>query len=304
MPPAEGYATLPEAVDPAPARIALTGATGFIGRRLSLALADPADELRCLVRPGGRIDAGSAVTGSLADRAALERLFDGVDAVVHCAGAVRGSGPADFLPANVDGLRLLVECLRAVAPRAKLVHLSSLAAREPSLSDYAASKAGGERLLHECGAGLAWTILRPPAVYGPGDREILPLFRAMRRGWLPTVAPRGARLSLLFVDDLVNAVEASLRRPAEGAVLELDDGRPGGYGWEDIAAGGERVFRRRVRLVRLPAPLLRGAAALNQASARVLGYAPMLRATCVRPVVFPAVLLSAVRKVPRSFAVR
>lgn len=263
------------------ARIALTGATGFIGRRLAALLAARGYGLRCLSRPRARppaLPAGAErVSGHLGEAGALAELVRGVDCVVNCAGAVRGARRADFDAVNLTGLRCLAEQLRRFNPHARLIHLSSLAARRPELSHYARSKRLAEDYLLGEAGGLDWVALRPPAVYGPGDREILPLFKAMARGFLPTVAAPDARLSLLYVDDLGAALQACFRAPgASGQVLEVHDGRPGGYAWTDIAAAGERVFGRRVRLLRLPAAALAALAQLNAAAAPLLGRSPML----------------------------
>ena len=97
--------------------------------------------------------------------------------------------------------------MEAMPQPPRLLLLSSLAAREPELSWYAASKRGGEELL-KTHTGLDWIVLRPPAVYGPGDKEMLPVFRAMSRGIAPVPGETTSRISLVHVNDLVMAVIA------------------------------------------------------------------------------------------------
>jgi nucleoside-diphosphate-sugar epimerase len=158
------------------------------------------------------------------------------------------------------------------------VLISSLAAREPHLSFYAASKRAGETKLEAVArdTGLSCAVLRPPAIYGPGDRELLPLFRLMARGIAPFPGARDARASLLHVSDLAGAAVALLESDAQGT-YELHDGQPNGYGWQDIADTVARVAdRRRVWRVRIPGGILRGAARVNLAASRLFRYQPML----------------------------
>ena len=203
--------------------IAITGPTGFIGRRICDRLLKSGYRVRALVRTPKKARellpaAVELVEGSLAGADSLERLVSDVDAVVHCAGAVRGATREQFDQVNVAGVRSLLRVLesREVSPR--LLSLSSLAAREPELSHYAASKRAGEEVLVNEAQRVQWFALRPPAVYGPGDSELLPLFRAMSRGFAPVPGTPDARFSMLFVDDLATAVLAWLRgdSPASG----------------------------------------------------------------------------------------
>lgn len=269
-----------------PATVALTGATGFIGAAVARRLLDAGWRVRALCRqdppregtPDGRL---VWISGSLEDGASLERLVAGADAVVHCAGAVRGAGRAVFDRVNVEGVGRLAECAAAAGVRRFLL-MSSLAAREPELSPYAASKRAGELALARTAGAMAWVALRPPAVYGPGDRELMGLFRWIGRGLLPVLNGADARFSLLYVDDLAAAVVRWLQmKEVVGGVLELHDGRRGGYSWADVGATAQGLLGRPVRPLRIPVAVLHLAAALNTASA-LIGHAPMLTAGKVR----------------------
>ncbi|MBP6683489.1 MAG: hypothetical protein KA159_09235, partial [Halioglobus sp.] len=122
-----------------------------------------------------------------------------------------------------------------------------------------------------------WVILRPPAVYGPGDQEMLPVFRAMARGIAPVPGNAGARISLVHVADLVAACLACLETAAtRGQTLTPCDGRAGGYDWREMADLAATVWSRRVRLWQVPRWLLDGVAWINLRSARLTGRAPML----------------------------
>ena len=276
--------------------VALTGATGFIGRRLIPLLVARGWQVRALVRDRQRA-AGLAelsgpqvelVAGSLEDAAALKRLMRGVDAVVHCAGSVRGADYADFARVNVAGLGKVIDSVLASSAPAggppRLLTLSSLAAREPQLSHYAASKRAGEQLLADAGNAnhdLQWLALRPPAVYGPGDKELLPLFQAMQHGLAPVVGERRGRFSMLYVDDLADAIENWLSQGQDGGetvsgVFELHDGRKGGYNWDELLAMAAELRGGPVRALPVPRWLLLLFARVNLGLSRVFGYAPML----------------------------
>lgn len=156
---------------------------------------------------------------------------------------------------NFDGTRLLLQAVQDESPTALLLLLSSLAAREPQLSWYARSKREGENLV--TASTLRWSVLRPPAVYGPGDREMKAIFDWMRRGIALVPGPATARTSLIHVDDLVQAIVACLLSEAAVAqVLELGDSKTGGYDWEELATIAATAFQRRVRLLEIPAVLL------------------------------------------------
>jgi nucleoside-diphosphate-sugar epimerase len=160
--------------------VAITGATGFVGGYTAKALAEAGWRVRLLCRrlplsPLLSDISPEIVLGDLEDPAALAALVRGADAVVHAAGAVRALDAVGFYRANADGTARMVAAVRADAPQARFVLISSLSAREPTLSAYAGSKRAGEiELERAAGAALDWSILRPPAVYGPGDRELLP----------------------------------------------------------------------------------------------------------------------------------
>jgi nucleoside-diphosphate-sugar epimerase len=169
----------------------------------------------------------------------------------------------------------LVRVAAEQQPLPRFLLISSLAAREPDLSPYAASKRRGERVLALEAGRMPWTVLRPPAIYGPGDRELLPLFRWMRRGIAPLPGPADARLSLLYVEDLAEAVAELLNcRYDQGAVFELHDGKDLGYTWSEVIDIATRLRARRI--IRIPVPGLDLLARANLTAARILGYAPML----------------------------
>jgi len=272
--------------------VALTGATGFIGQRISRLLVAEGWQLRTLVRDPQRAavvlpDGVDLVSGSLEDAPSLGRLTKNVDAVVHCAGSVRGARLEDFSRVNVSGVERLISSMLDATERGRtpprLLVLSSLAAREPQLSHYAASKRLGEQVLQRDAGAIEWVALRPPAVYGPGDRELLPLFRWMQRGIAPIVGNRAGRLSMLYVDDLAAAIECWLR-DGEGVqgIFELHDGHQGGYSWDDLIAIAAALRGGRVIPLAVPGGLMKAVGGVSLMTARLAGFAPMLSPGKVR----------------------
>lgn len=261
--------------------VAVTGATGFIGGRIIRLLLETGHEVRALTRRGAvsSTDGIHWCHGAMDQRGALHDLCSGVDAVVHCAGLVKARSRDEFFAANARAVSDLATVLAEAAPAARLIHMSSLAAREPLLSDYTASKAAGEDVLRRGGTRPGWTILRPPAVYGPGDREILKLFKSLRFGLAFLPGGGHGRVSVIHVDDLAAAVLAVLAAPAPavaGRVFELDDGRPGGYSLREIYAIAAEVTGRSIRNIPVAPQVLTFAAQANRAIARFRGQAPMV----------------------------
>lgn len=264
--------------------IALTGASGFVGRAVAAHLAAEGLPLRLLLRrpdPVLEALAEGVVRGDLRDPAALAALVEGAGTVVHLGGLVAAVRPEEFHAVNAEATGRLARAA-AEAGVQRFLLASSLAAREPRLSPYAASKRAAEAALAEAAPGLARCVLRPPGVYGPGDRATLPIFRQLALGLVAMPSVPGARFSLLFVEDLARAVSALLREPAalawNGRPLPLDDGAESGYAWSDLAAIAAERLGRPVRLLRLPpallAPLAWGGAALGRLSGRPAMLAP------------------------------
>jgi 2-alkyl-3-oxoalkanoate reductase len=274
----------PRQTEPVRPTVAVTGATGFIGTHVIRRL--QADwQVRILARraidPALFGTAVETVPGDLDDGASLERLLAGADAVVHLAGLIKARSREDFFRVNAESAGRLAAIAAAAQHPPRFVLMSSLAAREPGLSNYAASKRAGESALIAQGGALPWTILRPPAVYGPGDRATLVFFRCIGRGFGLMLGPEAARLSLLHVDDLAKAVGALLAdQRGAGLVAEIDDGG-GGYAWREMIEAAAAAFGRRARTVRIPMAIPYGLGVLNQALAGA-GYTPMLTPGKVR----------------------
>ncbi len=245
---------------------AVTGATGFVGTPLLRRLAEAGWSIRILTRRMPVLPPGTPleiVLGDLGDAEALRRLVSGADAVIHVAGIIKARTAPEFFAANVDGTAALAAALDAAAPKARVVHISSLAAREPTLSPYCASKRGGEDAIARIAGRQPLTILRPPAIYGPGDLEILPMFKGAQIGILAYPGSPGGRLSLIHIDDFVRSVVRAAEAPAlPDLVYELDDGHPQGYSWPQLRDTLAATFGRSVRLIRIPRLPMTGLAGL------------------------------------------
>lgn len=258
--------------------VALTGATGFIGRHIADNLLARGFTVRALTRrPQRPMDNLIWITGTLEQSWALNELVCGADFVVHCAGNVRGRREDAFMQTNACGSQRLMQAAKASDSCQRFLLMSSLAARHPHLSWYAHSKYVAEQRLTRMATGIALGIFRPTAVYGPGDKELKPVFRWLLRGLLPQTGPADARLSFLHVSDLADAVSQWLTapRPPEGP-CELCDGVEGGYSWSSLQATGAKVRQGSVRRIGIPLPLLKVMADLSTLASCLTGKAPML----------------------------
>lgn len=235
-------------------KLAITGGTGFVGRHLLRIAGEQGQHVKGLTRRPQAPEAHVEwVEGALDRPESLRALAEGADAVIHVAGVINAPDRAGFDAGNVAGTAAMVAAAKADGVR-RFVHVSSLAAREPELSLYGASKLESERVVAE--SGLDWTIVRPPAVYGPGDREMLELFRMARRGLMP-LPPRG-RLSLIEVGDLARLLLALVAASETfGATYEPDDATPGGWDHRDLARAIGDAVGRKVTPLPIPQSILR-----------------------------------------------
>jgi nucleoside-diphosphate-sugar epimerase len=279
-------------------KAAVTGATGFVGSHLVDALRARGAEVSCLVRSldkakaAGLGEGSRLVAGSLHDASALRSLAAGADVLFHVAGALTATAGdnGQFARVNREGTERLVEAARAEqVPR--LVYVSSLAASGPSrrgapLSDagagqpvtaYGRSKLAGEEVVRA--SGIPFTIVRPPSVYGPRDRnQFLPAFRLARSGWAPVLGDGLQELSLIHVRDLADALLAVAdRREAEGKTYHA--AHPEVVTQRQLFAAVGRAVGRKVRVVALPRPVVWAVLYGVGAVADFVGSATVLRPT-------------------------
>lgn len=258
--------------------VAVTGATGFIGKNLTERLIENGYKVRALGRkyqPSNELI--QWIQGDLGNSTALNYLVRDVSAVIHCAATVRGGSFKQFADVNIQGTQNLLEAIVQQSQSPRFLHISSLAARQPELSWYAQSKYLSEQVLYQYSDRLNWAVFRPTAVYGPGDKELKPLFKSMRRGLLPVVGRIHNRFGLLHVKDLIAAILCwlSSEKPI-GGIFELDDGTPGGYNYQSLSDLVQHEWKRPIRCVSIPNPLIRSIAFFNLVLSKLLQYSPML----------------------------
>jgi len=275
-------------------RIALTGATGYTGGRLLAALVARGDEVSALARPASAAtrDARARwVEGDLADARALDRLLEGVDAVVHVAAVYRTAGHPDayYREVNVAGTERLLEAAARRGVR-RFVHTSTVGVHGDIASPpadetapiapgdvYQATKAEAEALALDFHRrrGLPVTVVRPGAIYGPGETRFLKLFRAIARGRYAIVGSGRAFYHPVFIDDLVAGFLQALERPeAVGEPFILAG--PRFVTQSELATVIARETHGRVLPFHVPAAPLRLAAALCEAVCIPLRIEPPL----------------------------
>ena len=278
-------------------RILLSGASGFIGGHVARALAERGHELRLLARPTSDLSdlGGIPFTRAQGDleaergerRAAFAAACEGVDCAIHCAARLRGTSEAEFAGANAEAAGDLAEAA-AAAGASRFVLLSSLAAlgaaaggeAEPPdapphpISAYGRSKAAGEAAVLAAAGTMAVSIIRPPLVYGPGDRGLLPFFQMASRGVILRLGDGSNRVAAVYGPDLAEAAALAAESPAGGTYHAADEGGP--YTWNELIDAIERAAGRRLRVIPLPGAAFEGMARLAEAWARATGSAPLL----------------------------
>ena len=240
--------------------LAITGGTGFVGGHLIDQALAAGHQIRALTRRAQPPREGVTwVEGSLEKPDSLARLIESADAVVHVAGVVSAPDRAGFAAGNIDGTRAMVAAARAAGVR-RFIHVSSLAAREPALSNYGWSKREAEAVVEQ--SDLAWTIVRPTGVYGPGDLDMREMFRMARFG-LALLPPPG-RVSVVAVEDLARLLLTLAVEGGPRTVFEVDDGSQG-YSHAVLARMiGAAVGRRHLLALPLPRAVMAAGARLDR----------------------------------------
>ena len=235
--------------------VALTGGTGFLGGHVLDRLVAGGHQVRALARkPQSARDGVTWLAGDLDN---LGDLCAGADAALHVAGVVNADA-LTFDRGNRQGTETMLAAAQAAGVR-RFVHVSSLSAREPQLSNYGASKRAAEDAV--VASSLDWSVVRPPAIYGPGDTDNLELFRFAKRGIMP-LPPRG-RLSAIHADDLARLILVMAESAPTHTVYEADDGQPEGWSHIDYAKMIGAAVGRNPMTLALPKAALNLGAALD-----------------------------------------
>jgi nucleoside-diphosphate-sugar epimerase len=271
----------------ADARILVTGASGFVGGHVARRLSGLGAKLRILARPTSRLTGLAGITfercdGDLTDPISLARAADGVDFVFHSGGLTSAPNDETYIAVNGEGTKNVCAAAKSAAPSLRrLVYISSMAAAGPApegslideelpprpITPYGASKRLGEKWVQQF--DVPWTIIRPPAVYGPEDEAILPLFR-MAAWHLKAVVGKGGIASVVYVDNLVDGlVQAATRPEAVGQLFYVADAEP--LSRAELARIMQEAVGTWAVPVTVPAWVVRSAARLSEAFAKGFG---------------------------------
>jgi nucleoside-diphosphate-sugar epimerase len=271
-------------------RAFVTGGTGFVGAHLVRALRAQGDAVTCLVRTPAKAQALGwtdvrLVPGDLDDARALRDGCAGADVIYHVAGRISARSLDEFMRANRDGTANVLEAAAGRPPR-RFVLVSSLAAAGPTrpgapvdetrppspVTPYGQSKLAAEVLVRAM--AFPWTIVRPPAVYGEGDREVLKLFRLARLGLGPVFGDGSQELSVIYAGDLAAALVAATAPAAANRVYYA--AHPAVTTSRELVRAIGRAVDREPRIVPLPAPLVRGLLWAIGSVAHLAGRATLL----------------------------
>ena len=254
--------------------IALTGATGFLGSHIADTLLDRGYRVRASIRATSSLrwlDGKPVETRQtdLTDTDDCRGFLAGTAGLIHCAGAVSAPSEIIYQTANVTSTACLLEAAASAWGRQQdikgFVLISSLAAHGPAgldhpaletdpsrpITEYGRSKLAAEKLLSSGDWSFRTAVLRPPSLYGPRDREFLPLIKLATHGWTGRLGRRMTGLSLVDGRDAATAAVVLLETESATGTFFVDDGRTG-YDWSAMAEALGQMAGRRIRTIQLP----------------------------------------------------
>jgi dihydroflavonol-4-reductase len=276
-------------------KIFMTGATGFIGSFLAEALVKKGNQVKCLVRSSSNLKWISDLKiechfGNLDNPESLSKgLFD-ADYVYHLAGVTKSLKDENYINANIKGTKNLIEAILATNKKLKrLIHVSSMAALGPSptiepideahppnpINIYGRTKLEAENYIRQYFDKIPITIVRPPAVFGPRDEDILQFFNTIKYGIIPKTGGRDKYLSLIYVKDLVEGiVMAGESKKTAGQIYHLSPERP--ISWGELAKIALKILNKRGFNISVPLPLIKCATFISELTGKITGSNPVL----------------------------
>lgn len=276
-------------------KVFLTGITGFLGHHVAQSLHAQGHEIYGLVRQPQKMESlpipFHAISGSLSDCSALPELLSKMDAVIHIAGKIKALNAEEFNETNQLGTRNLLEAvLKASRLPALYVHISTIAVlgQETDGSDfciapenchplswYGESKRRGEMEVKALSGKVRSVILRPPVLYGPHDKEMGVLFKAIQRGIAPLYSEGSNKVSICYAQDIADCIVSFLQNPPpQDEIYCLDDGEI--HSWRSIAQGIAHAMKKNPFYFPIPAPFFKIAAFFTQTYAQLSGKAQIL----------------------------
>jgi nucleoside-diphosphate-sugar epimerase len=268
----------------------VTGASGFVGSHLVEGLLERGYQVRCLVRKTSNLRWLSGlkaeyVYGDIADKDSLKGVFENADLVFHSAGLTSAKNREEYFRANAEGTRNLVEACLEENPRLqRFLYVSSQAAVGPGdnerpldetapcrpITDYGESKLAGEKIVLQHSSQLPVTIIRPPAVYGPRDTDVLGFFKVASKGFRVSFGRGESFLSLVYVKNLVDGIIRAVENPGSvGQVYFIADDKV--YSWKDAFSIIAKVLNKRTIPLKIPRSLVLFLAFIAQNSSRLFG---------------------------------
>ena len=271
----------------------VTGANGFVGSHLVEALLKRGYKVRCLVRKTSDISCLVPFDleyfyGDLFNEEVLKEAVTDVDYIFHSAALVKAKNKGEFYQVNYFGTKNLIELSSKLNPQIKrFIYVSSQAACGPSpekkplnendlpspVTEYGESKLLGEKAILEYKDKIPITIIRPPAIYGPRDKDVFLFFKAVKRGIKPLFGTGKNYFSLVYVKDLVEGIILATENPmAVGQIYFIADEKPYSYGEADELI--QKALNVRAITIRIPIPILTVFACISELACRIKGKAP------------------------------